>query len=142
MQIDSEKVGDVAVVSLQAEHLDASIAEEFKRDMTPVLEADLESRLRYEPASVCRQRRAGSHAFMPATAERRERRFEVVRAFKDRPLRLRDLANAPDLRYLSHQGRGNPGVCLARIIYAAWTGTEARHQEVTGTEARPLLRCS
>ena len=40
MHTQIEKVGDVAVVSLQAEHLDASVAEEFKRDMTPILEAD------------------------------------------------------------------------------------------------------
>ena len=39
MQIHIEKVGEVAVVTLEAEYLDASVAEEFKRDIMPVLEA-------------------------------------------------------------------------------------------------------
>src|SRR5438045_747097 len=40
MQLDVEKSGDVTVVTLQAEHLDASIAEEFKRSMAPVIDAN------------------------------------------------------------------------------------------------------
>jgi anti-sigma B factor antagonist len=40
MQIHIEKVGEVAVVTLEAEYLDASVAEEFKRDMGPLLEAN------------------------------------------------------------------------------------------------------
>ena len=40
MQIDIEKTDDIAVVTLQAEHLDASAAEEFKREMQPVLDAN------------------------------------------------------------------------------------------------------
>lgn len=39
MEITIEKIGDVAVVEVRGEHLDASVAEEFKRDMAPVLEA-------------------------------------------------------------------------------------------------------
>ena len=37
MEIGVEKVGEVAVVTLQAEHLDASVAEEFKRDVAGIL---------------------------------------------------------------------------------------------------------
>jgi anti-sigma B factor antagonist len=40
MQVDLEKIGDIAVVTLQAEHLDASAADEFKRSMIPVLDAN------------------------------------------------------------------------------------------------------
>lgn len=40
MQIDIDKVGDIAVVTLQAEHLDASAAEDFKRNMQPILDAN------------------------------------------------------------------------------------------------------
>ena len=40
MEIGVEKTGDVAVVALRGEHLDASIAEEFKRDIAPILEAN------------------------------------------------------------------------------------------------------
>jgi anti-sigma B factor antagonist len=40
MELTVEKEGDVAVVMLRGEYLDASIAEEFKRDITPVLEAN------------------------------------------------------------------------------------------------------
>lgn len=39
MEMPVENVGDVAVVTLQGEYLDASIADEFKRDMQPTLEA-------------------------------------------------------------------------------------------------------
>jgi anti-sigma B factor antagonist len=38
MEVTVEKTGDVAVVQVRGEHLDASIAEEFKREMTPLLE--------------------------------------------------------------------------------------------------------
>ena len=40
MQIDIEKSGEIAVVSLRAEHLDASAADEFKRNMQPILDAN------------------------------------------------------------------------------------------------------
>ena len=40
MKMTVEKIGDVAVVELQGERLDASIAEEFKRDVAPLLEAN------------------------------------------------------------------------------------------------------
>ena len=40
MQIDIEQSGEIAVVTLQAEHLDASAAEEFKRNMQPILDAN------------------------------------------------------------------------------------------------------
>jgi anti-sigma B factor antagonist len=40
MQLDLERSGDVAVVTLRAEHLDASAADEFKRDMQPILDAN------------------------------------------------------------------------------------------------------
>lgn len=40
MEMPVEKVGDIAVVTLQGEYLDASIADEFKRDMQPTLEAN------------------------------------------------------------------------------------------------------
>jgi anti-sigma B factor antagonist len=38
MDLSTEQKGDVMVVSVRAEHLDASIADEFKRDMAPILE--------------------------------------------------------------------------------------------------------
>ena len=38
MQLNIGKIGDVTVVAVQDEHLDASVTEEFKRDMAPVLE--------------------------------------------------------------------------------------------------------
>ena len=56
MQLAVEKVGDVAVVVIPVEELDASNAPEFKRDMAPALEAhanlvlDL-SRLRFVDSS-------------------------------------------------------------------------------------------
>ena len=40
MQLEVEKSGDVAVVTLQAEHLDASVADEFKRSMTRILDTN------------------------------------------------------------------------------------------------------
>ena len=40
MQIDIEMVGEIAVVTLRAEHLDASAADEFKRSMQPILDAN------------------------------------------------------------------------------------------------------
>lgn len=38
MEMPVEKIGDVAVVTLHGEYLDASIADEFKRDMQPTLD--------------------------------------------------------------------------------------------------------
>ena len=40
MHIVTEQSGDISVVTLQAEHLDASAAEEFKRAMQPILDAN------------------------------------------------------------------------------------------------------
>ncbi|HLV80647.1 MAG TPA: STAS domain-containing protein [Chthonomonadaceae bacterium] len=40
MELTLDKRGEVAVVTPRVEHLDASNAEDFKRDMTPVLEAN------------------------------------------------------------------------------------------------------
>ena len=40
MQMPTEKIGDVVVVTVPGKHLDARVAEEFKRDMAPVLEAN------------------------------------------------------------------------------------------------------
>jgi anti-sigma B factor antagonist len=40
MELTVEKVGDVAVVQVRGEHLDASVADEFRRDMAPLIEAD------------------------------------------------------------------------------------------------------
>jgi anti-sigma B factor antagonist len=56
MQIAFEKVGDVAVAAVPAEELDASNAEEFKRDIGPLLEANTRlvldlSRLRFVDSS-------------------------------------------------------------------------------------------
>ena len=53
MQIDIEKVGEIAVVTLQAEHLDASAAEEFKRTMQPILDAKRSAKLKTHIGSVC-----------------------------------------------------------------------------------------
>ena len=39
MEIAIEQAGDVAVVVLPGDHLDASQAEEFKRDIAPILDA-------------------------------------------------------------------------------------------------------
>ncbi len=39
MNLEIEASGDVTVVTLRAEHLDASAAEEFKRDMQAVVDA-------------------------------------------------------------------------------------------------------
>jgi anti-sigma B factor antagonist len=38
MEMTVEQKGDVSVVSVRADHLDASVSEEFKREMTPILE--------------------------------------------------------------------------------------------------------
>ncbi|MDR3710156.1 MAG: STAS domain-containing protein [Capsulimonadaceae bacterium] len=38
MDMSVEQKGDVAVVSVRADHLDASVSEEFKRELAPVLE--------------------------------------------------------------------------------------------------------
>ncbi len=56
MQMAFEKVGDVAVVAVPVEELDASNAGEFKRDMAPVLDANAKlvldlSRLRFVDSS-------------------------------------------------------------------------------------------
>ncbi len=56
MQIVVEKVGDVAIAVVPVEELDASNAGEFKRDMTPLLEANARlvldvSRLRFVDSS-------------------------------------------------------------------------------------------
>jgi anti-sigma B factor antagonist len=56
MQIAFEKVGDVAVSAVPVEELDASNSGEFKRDVTPVLEANAKvaldmSRLRFVDSS-------------------------------------------------------------------------------------------
>ena len=40
MELTVETKGDVAVVSIHCEHLDASISDEFKNDMTPLIEAN------------------------------------------------------------------------------------------------------
>ena len=40
MEMSIEKIGDVTVVVLPGERLDASDAKEFKRDIAPVLEAN------------------------------------------------------------------------------------------------------
>jgi anti-sigma B factor antagonist len=40
MELTAEKVGNVAVVQVHGEYLDASVADEFRRDMTPLIEAD------------------------------------------------------------------------------------------------------
>jgi hypothetical protein len=52
MQLDVEKSGDIAVVTLQAEHLDASAADEFKRDMIPSSGREHQSGARHESTSV------------------------------------------------------------------------------------------
>jgi anti-sigma B factor antagonist len=40
MQLNIETNGDIAIVTLQAEHLDAGGAEEFKQSMHPVIDAN------------------------------------------------------------------------------------------------------
>ena len=40
MQMNVEAVEGVTVVTLQADHLDASVAEEFKNDMSPIVQAN------------------------------------------------------------------------------------------------------
>lgn len=39
MHLEREKTGDIEVITVQAEHLDASVAEEFKLLMQPILDA-------------------------------------------------------------------------------------------------------
>jgi anti-sigma B factor antagonist len=56
MQLACEKVGDVAVCAVPVEELDAGNAGEFKRDIAPVLEANVKvvldlSRLRFVDSS-------------------------------------------------------------------------------------------
>ena len=56
METASDKVGDVGVVAVPVEELDASNAGEFKRDIAPVLEANTKlvldlSRLRFVDSS-------------------------------------------------------------------------------------------
>ncbi len=40
MDMTTEQIGDVTVVELHGEHLDAGVAEEFKHDIAPVLDAN------------------------------------------------------------------------------------------------------
>ena len=40
MQLDIEQSGEVAIVTLQAEYLDAGAADEFKKTMQPVVDAN------------------------------------------------------------------------------------------------------
>ena len=56
MEVTCEKVGDVAVAAVPVEELDASNAGEFKRDVAPVLDANVKlvldlSRLRFIDSS-------------------------------------------------------------------------------------------
>lgn len=58
MEITKEKVGDVTVVSLQGEHLDASNIKEFKRDIASLTEANAKvvmdlSRVQFVDSSGC-----------------------------------------------------------------------------------------
>jgi len=58
MEVQAEKAGDVAVVLLPGEALDASNAQEFKRDIAPVLEANAKvvfdlSQLQFVDSSGC-----------------------------------------------------------------------------------------
>ena len=38
MQLTTENIGDVALVSIHSDHLDASVTDELKRDMGPTLD--------------------------------------------------------------------------------------------------------
>jgi anti-sigma B factor antagonist len=56
MEVTCEKIGDVAVAAVPVEELDASNAGEFKRDLAPVLDANVKlvldlSRLRFIDSS-------------------------------------------------------------------------------------------
>jgi anti-sigma B factor antagonist len=56
MEISLQQIGDVGVVTVPADELDASNAEEFKRDMAPVLQTGTKlvldlSRLRFVDSS-------------------------------------------------------------------------------------------
>ena len=78
MDIAVDTTGDVAVVRVPVEELDASNVGEFKRDMAPVLEANTKlvfdlHRLRFG------QLRAGSLYLLPPAGERQGRRREAVR---------------------------------------------------------------
>ena len=40
MELTTEQSGDLTCVTLRGDHLDAGVAEEFKRDMAPLLKGD------------------------------------------------------------------------------------------------------
>jgi hypothetical protein len=93
MELTTEKIGDVIVVILPGEQLDASNAKEFKRDIAPLLGS------RRVPVIV-------------AATERDRRRFEAVWDDETGPRALRAGPDAQDIRYLQHEGRG-PAIVLA-----------------------------
>ena len=41
MQLTVENIGDIALVSVHGDHLDASVTDEFKRDMVPSLDGHI-----------------------------------------------------------------------------------------------------
>jgi anti-sigma B factor antagonist len=41
MEMTVEQKGEIAVVAVRADHLDASVSEEFKREMSPILDEHL-----------------------------------------------------------------------------------------------------
>ncbi len=104
MQIVFEKVGDVAVTAVPVEELDASNAGEFKRDITPVLDANAKLVTRPQPPSVRRQLRPGCVHLLPAKTERQRRRPEAVWHVEAGSSGLRARAHASGLRHRCHQG--------------------------------------
>ena len=53
MEIAVDKIGSIAVAAVPVDELDASNAEEFKRDIAPVLQAQYQAGARSEPAAFC-----------------------------------------------------------------------------------------
>ena len=71
MQLTVETIQNVAIVKVLAEQLDASNADEFKREIAPVLAAQSQDGARSRPGPVRGQQRLRRHPVVPEGAARR-----------------------------------------------------------------------
>lgn len=95
MELNTEKIGDVAVVALQTEVLDAGNSEEFKASIAPVLDENPKvvfdmSRVRFLDSSGCgallsclrRLNSLGGDLKLYGIQETVRKLFELVRMFR------------------------------------------------------------
>ena len=108
MELTTEKIGDVTVVVLPGDQLDASNAKEFKRDVTPLLEPN--GKVIFDLTGLRFVDSSGLGAFLSSheALERYRRGLEVVWDDQASALALRARPHAQDLRHLRHERRSHP----------------------------------